>query len=114
MEIVTEMIQQCLNENAKVALNQEEYQKRYDGLVQKFNATKASLETVSEALKDKVTRRKTMERFLLDFKKQDTLLTDFDPLLRRSLNTWRLRVRMIFYLDLWMIQRLNYEKTPHH
>lgn len=42
MEIVTEMIQQCINENAKVALNQEEYQKRYDGLVQRFNATKVN------------------------------------------------------------------------
>ncbi len=85
MEIVTEMIQLCINENAKVALNQAEYQKRYDGLVQKFNATKASLETVSEALTDKVTRRKTMERFLRDLKKQEQLLTDFDLLLWRSL-----------------------------
>ena len=85
IEIVTEMIQQCINENAKVALNQEEYQKRYDGLVQRFNTTKANLETVSAALNDKVTRRKTMEQFLLDLKKQDKLLTDFDPLLWRSL-----------------------------
>lgn len=85
IEIVTEMIQQCINENAKVALNQEEYQKRYDGLVQRFNATKTNLETVSAALNDKVTRRKTMEIFLRDLKKQEQLLTDFDPLLWRSL-----------------------------
>ena len=85
MEIVSKLIQQCINENAKVALNQEEYQKRYYGLVQKFNATKASLETASEALKDKVTRKKTIETFLRDLKKQDQLLTDFDPLLWRSL-----------------------------
>lgn len=85
MEIVTEMIQKCINENAKVALNQEEYQKIYDGLVQRFNSTKANLETVSAELNDKITRRKTMKRFLLDLKKQDMLLTDFDPLLWRSL-----------------------------
>lgn len=85
MEIVAEMIQQCINENAKVALNQEEYQKRYDWLVQRFNATKANLETVSAALNDKITRRKIMERFLQDLKKQEQLLTDFDPLLWRSL-----------------------------
>ena len=85
MDIATEMIQQSINQNAKVPLKQEEYQKRYDGLVQRFNATKANLETVSAALNDKVPRRKTIEIFLHALKKQEQQLTDFDPLLWRSL-----------------------------
>lgn len=68
------MIQQCINENAKVALSKEEYQKRYDGLVQRFNATKTNLETVSAALNDKVIRRKTVVHFLRDLKKQNKFL----------------------------------------
>lgn len=85
MEIVAEMIQQCINENANVALDQTEYQKRYDSLVQRFEATKQNLEKVSGKIKDKTTRRKTMEAFLSDLQKQKELLTDFDPQLWHSL-----------------------------
>ncbi|TYQ16596.1 UNVERIFIED_CONTAM: hypothetical protein Cloal_3160 [Acetivibrio alkalicellulosi] len=85
MEIVAEMIQLCINENAHVALDQTEYQKRYETLVHRFNTAKANLETASGRIKEKVTRRKTLETFLLELKKQDELLTDFDPLLWHSL-----------------------------
>ena len=86
MEIVTELIQQCINENANVALDQGEYQRRYDGLVQRFDTTKEDLEKVSGQIKEKVTRRQTMAAFLDELKKQDELLTDFDPLLWHSLS----------------------------
>uniref|UniRef100_UPI003BB79AA5 recombinase family protein n=1 Tax=Gudongella sp. DL1XJH-153 TaxID=3409804 RepID=UPI003BB79AA5 len=85
MEIVTELIQQCINENANVALDQGEYQRRYDGLVQRFDTTKEDLENVSGQIKEKVTRRQTMTAFLDELKKQDELLTDFDPLLWHSM-----------------------------
>jgi len=85
MGIVAEMIQQCINENAQVALDQTEYQKRYDSLAQRFEAAKASLETVTEKIRGMVTRRKTLETFLADLKKQDGLINDFDPLLWHSL-----------------------------
>ena len=85
IEIVTELIQQCINENANVALDQGEYQRRYDGLVQRFETTKEDLEKISEQIKEKVTRRQTMAAFLDELKKQDELLTDFDPLLWHSL-----------------------------
>lgn len=85
MEIVTELIQQCINENANVALDQGEYKRRYDGLVQRFDATKEDLEKVSGQIKEKVTRRQTLAAFLDELKKQDELLTAFDPLLWHSL-----------------------------
>ena len=85
MKIVTELIQQCINENANVALDQGEYQRRYDGLVQRFDTTKEDLEKVSRQIKEKVTRRQTMAAFLAELKKQDELLTDFDLLLWHSL-----------------------------
>jgi hypothetical protein len=85
MEIVTELIQQCINENANVALDQGEYQRRYNGLVQRFETTKKDLEKVSGQIKEKVARGQTMAAFLDELKKQDELLTDFDPLLWHSL-----------------------------
>lgn len=41
--MVAELIQQCVKENAHVALDQTEYQARYDGLVGRFEKTKARL-----------------------------------------------------------------------
>ncbi len=37
LNVVAELIQQCVRENARVALDQTEYQKKYDGLAERFN-----------------------------------------------------------------------------
>mgnify|MGYP000936397740 CR=1 FL=1 len=85
MEVVASMIQQCINENARIVQNQEEYQKRYDVLVQRFDDAKSKLAKVTVQIKDKVTRLANIETFIADLSKQGDLLTDFDPLLWHSL-----------------------------
>jgi len=85
MEIVAEMIQQYINENAHAALDQMEYQKRYDRLALRFEVAKANLEKVSVQIKEKVTRRKTLETFLTDLRKHDGILTEFDSMLWHSM-----------------------------
>lgn len=79
------MIQNIINENAHTALDQGEYQRRYDSLVEKFDTTKAELEAATEQIKDKTTRHKNLEIFLEELKNQDGLMTEFDPLLWNSL-----------------------------
>lgn len=44
MNVVAGLIQQCINGNACVALDQTEYQVRYDGLAERFDRTKAQLD----------------------------------------------------------------------
>ena len=85
MEVVAEMIQQCIHENANVALDQAEYQKRYDGLTKRFESVKAKLEAVTGQINYKETRRATIETFLGTLRRQGGLLTDFGPLLWHSL-----------------------------
>ncbi|NLP31471.1 MAG: recombinase family protein, partial [Clostridiales bacterium] len=85
LEVTAEMIQNIINENAHTALDQEEYQIRYDSLVEKFDATKANLELTTEQIKDKTTRHKNLEIFLDELQKQDGLISEFDPLLWNSL-----------------------------
>uniref|UniRef100_UPI003BB742C8 recombinase family protein n=1 Tax=Gudongella sp. DL1XJH-153 TaxID=3409804 RepID=UPI003BB742C8 len=85
LEVTAEMIQNIINENAHTALDQEEYQKRYDSLVERFDATKANLELTTEQIKDKITRHKNLEIFLDELQKQDSLISEFDPLLWNSL-----------------------------
>ena len=47
---VAELIQKCIDENACVAQDQSEYQKRYDALVQRFETAKAKLDEAQAAI----------------------------------------------------------------
>src|SRR5699024_10798201 len=85
LEVVAEMIQNIINENAHTALDQEEYQRKYDDLVKRFDTAKTNLELVTEQIKDKITRHKNLEIFLNELKNQGGLITEFDPLLWNSL-----------------------------
>ena len=78
-------MQQCVNENAHTALDQAEYQKRYDGLVDRFDRTKERLEAVNHAIIERQARREQIERFLAELEKQDGLCTEFDERLWISL-----------------------------
>jgi len=79
MEVVSKMIQDCINENARVALDQTDFQSRYESLVRRFDDTKASYDAVCAEMDDKRIRRATVEQFLADLAKHDTVMTEFDP-----------------------------------
>ena len=83
--VVSDLMQQSIYENARVALDQTEYQKRYDGLTERFGKAKARLEEVTAAISDKTTRQATIEDFLLELRSLDGLVTEFDPMLWVSL-----------------------------
>lgn len=85
LQVVSELMQQSIFENAHVALDQAEYQKHYEGLVVRFDKAKARLETVIGQISDKQTRQATIEAFLADLSKQDGLVTEFSPMLWYSL-----------------------------
>ena len=85
MVIFSEMMQQSINENARVALDQTEYQKRYDGLTERFGKAKARLEEVTAVISDKANRQATIEDFLRELQLLDGMITEFDPMLWVSL-----------------------------
>ena len=62
--MATELIQNCIGENARVAQNRGEYAKRYDALVERFEMAKARLEEVRTAITEKRAQRKMMESFM--------------------------------------------------
>ena len=82
--VVSELLQQCIQENAHVALDQTEYQKRYDGLTARFNKAKARLDTVTVTISDKQARQATIETFLDELRRLD-IVTEFQPALWYSL-----------------------------
>ena len=78
--VASDLIQKCIYENAHVALDQTEYQKRYDGLTARFDSAKAQLEEIDSAIADKKSRRAAIEAFL-DTLAQADLMEKFDPAL---------------------------------
>ena len=40
MNVIAELIQKCVNENARAKLEQEEYKSRYEGLASRFEEAK--------------------------------------------------------------------------
>ena len=77
MAVVSDLIEKCIYENAHVALDQTEYQKRYDGLVHRYDEAKVKLGAITEQIADKKARRGTIEEFLKVLREQDGLVTDF-------------------------------------
>lgn len=61
---VAELIQKCIDENARIAQDQVEYQKRYDALVQRFETTKDRLNEVQANIAKKNAQRQMMENFM--------------------------------------------------
>lgn len=64
MNVVAELIGQCVAENARVALDQTEYQKKYDGLAGRFNRAKERLSEVSQAITERQAKREKIGRFV--------------------------------------------------
>lgn len=75
---------QCIKENAHVALDQAEYQKRYNGLTDRFDKAKTRLEVVNGEISDKQARQATIEAFLDELNRLDGV-TEFQHALWYSL-----------------------------
>lgn len=78
MNVVAGLIQQCINENARVALDQTEYQAKYNALADRFEKAKERLETVSMEITEKQARREMAEQCLAEIAKQEGVVSEFD------------------------------------
>ncbi len=70
-------MQQCIRENAHTAIDQDEYQAKYDGLVGRFDKAKERLEEVGSLIVAKQAQREKVETFLADLEKMDDPMTAF-------------------------------------
>jgi len=81
LEIVAELISHCVDENARIGLDQAEYQQRYNGLAERYERAKARLEKIEELQQARRAKREQLDSFLTTLLRQDTLLTGFDEAL---------------------------------
>ena len=78
MAVLVEMTQNIMAENARVAQDQDEYQKRYDGLVNRYDTAKARYDEVVSAISEKEAQGERLANFIRVLKKQDGIIREFD------------------------------------
>ena len=71
------MMEESIRQNATVALDQAEYQKRFDSLRQRFETAKQQHGEISDRISDMKSRKAAMEDFLKLLKKQEDEVTVF-------------------------------------
>lgn len=76
INIAAELIEDCINENAHVALDQTEYQKRYDALVARFDKAKGRQTEVTDLIAERKARKHQIESYLNELRDREPL-TEF-------------------------------------
>ena len=76
INIAAELIEDCIKENAHVALDQAEYQKRYDGLVSRFDKANARHTEVTDLIAERMARKHQIESYLKELRSREPL-TEF-------------------------------------
>ena len=77
MELLSGMMEESIRQNATVALDQAEYQKRFDDLSQRFDTVKQQHSEVSDRISDLKSRKGEMMDFLKLLKNQEDEVTVF-------------------------------------
>ena len=85
LAVLVEMTEKCIRENARIAQNQEEYQRHYEGLVERYDAAKARFDEVTEAISAKEAQSEQLALFIKCIKEQSAALAEFDSQLWASM-----------------------------
>ncbi len=78
MEIVTEMLRKCVEENAHTALNQEEYEEKYKALSARYENIKKEIEGINEKRLERSAEKENIVEFIKELEAKDSLITEFD------------------------------------
>ena len=85
LNTLVEMAQNCIDENAHTAQNQEDYQKRYNELVGRYEYIKGEYDKISEMIANKKAKAEILKGFIKKLQKQERLIDKFDKSLWSSL-----------------------------
>lgn len=78
LEVVTEMLKKCVEENAHSALNQAEYEERYKDLAARYESIKKDIEEINEKRLERSAKQERIEEFIKILEKSYIILTEFD------------------------------------
>ena len=78
LNIISEQMQITIAENSRVALDQDEYEKRYAELTARYEKAKAKYDDIAEQIESKKAKRELFKGFIRTLEKQDGLIKEFD------------------------------------
>ncbi len=78
-------VQELIAQNARVPQNQEDYNRRYDEMVSRYEATKVERVALAAEIRQRGIRRREFERFITTLESLPNEMTDFDEALLGSL-----------------------------
>ena len=78
LNIISEQMQIAIAENSRVALDQDEYERRYKQLTERYEKAKAKYDGISEQIEQKKAKRELFRGFIRTLEKQDGLIKEFD------------------------------------
>ncbi len=78
LAVLVEMTQNCIAENARVAQDQGEYQKRYNGLVERYEKAKARFDEVTETIAQRSAKGERLAGFIRTLEAQGKPVAEFD------------------------------------
>ena len=78
MNMLSDRVQKCISENARIAQDQTDYQKRYDELVRRYEAAKDRHDEVVKLIKARHAKSERLDGFAQALTAQSGILTKFD------------------------------------
>ena len=79
MRVLAEMVQAAINENAHVALDQTEYQKRYDDLATRYDGVKTEHNKAARQIADMTSTKTAAQQFVSTLRGLPQKVTAFNP-----------------------------------
>lgn len=79
IEVISELTRKCIEKNSAVAQDQKEFNLRYNGYVEKYEALKERYDRLAAERERKTEKAKAIDRFIHTVESRDGLLTEFDP-----------------------------------
>lgn len=76
--ILVEMTQDLISQNAHVAQNQEEYQKRYEGMIEKYESKKEEYDGLRTKISERNAKAEILRRYTSCLAEQIEAITEFD------------------------------------
>ncbi len=78
LAVLVEMTQDCIAENARIVQDQGEYQKRYNGLVERYEAARTRFDEVTEAIAERSAKSERLVGFIKTLRAQTEPVAEFD------------------------------------
>ncbi len=78
LDILVEKMQKIVRENLRIAMNQDEYQRKYAELEKRYDKSKAAYDRIAETIVETQKKEEQFKQFIATLENTDAAITDFD------------------------------------